>query len=103
MQEIIIRCFGYTKIMQDGHWLSSENFEREIPFRYRYGIDDEHLAKKAWSHAEGKIVEWDEEGYEETVCLSKISLVGENGRFEVDGLHVYPSYDMDADGNHVYE
>lgn len=101
MQEIIIKCFGFKKIMENGHWETSEDFEREIPFRYRYGIDDEHLAKKAWSHAKGEIEVWDDTG-EQVTFLSRIELFGEDGKFDVIAGHIYPSYAIDENGEHIY-
>jgi hypothetical protein len=92
MQTTTIKCFGWNQHFDGKYTRIDDDFVTEIEFKHKYGMDDEHLAKKAWQFAYNEITEWDDENWIDTKVLSRISLCGEHGEFEVDSIHQYPSY-----------
>ena len=87
-----ITCHGWTQHYDGQIAQVDDDFEVEIEFKHREGIDDAHLAKLAWDFAYNEISEYDFENLVDTKVLSKICMCGEEGEFEVDSLHRYPCY-----------
>lgn len=106
-----IKCTGWDQAYSErtGHTEIQGDWEQWIDVEVSDGIDDDHLAREAWTEAEAEIEEYDDENCIDTCVLSEILVHGENGWFSVDRAHKYPSYlekiycVHDNDASEVYD